>query len=149
MDKTERAKTRQYNRLLAQIDDIYHDIALHQGYSDSAMSILYTLVDHDGACLLSELVRQSGLSKQTVNSSLRKLEGDGVIVLEPAGGRAKRVCFTEQGTALAQKTVSRVLAAENKIYASWTDEEWELYIRLTERFLRQLRQEVKEICETT
>lgn len=148
MDETNRTMTREYNRLLAQIDDVYHEIALHQGYPDSAMSILYTLADNDGTCLLSEVVRQSGLSKQTVNSSLRRLENEGVVHLEPVGGRAKRVCLTERGETLAQKTVSRVLAAENKIYASWTDEEWGLYVRLTERFLRQLRQEVKEICET-
>lgn len=148
MEQELRSKARHYNRILSQIDEVYHEIALRQGYSDSAMNVLYTLADNDGACLLSALVRQSGNNKQTVNSALRKLERDEIVYLEAAGGRAKRVCVTQKGAALLHETVERILAMENRIYASWTEEEWERYIGLTERYLQQLRQETKELRET-
>lgn len=145
MSRLCQSETRRYNRIISQIDEVYHEIARKQGFSDSAMAILYTLEDHDGKCDLSELVRLSGFYKQTINSALRKLEKDEIVYLEPAGGRFKRVCFTEKGTALARVTVGRVIEAENKIYSSWSREEWALYAQLTQRYLDQLRQETKEI----
>lgn len=145
MEYISQSETRRYNRLLSEIDEVYHELALRQGFSDSAMAIFYTLADHEGQCLLADLIRLSGMNKQTINSALRKLEDEDILYLEPAGGKAKRVCLTEKGYATARKTVGRVLDAENRIYASWSRAEWELYVQLTERFLNQLREETKEI----
>lgn len=145
MNQICQSETRRYNRIISEIEEVYHEIARKQGFSDSAMAVLYTLADHDGKCGLSELVRLSGVYKQTINSALRKLEKEEIVYLEPAGGRSKRVCFTEKGGALARETVGRVIDAEKKIYSSWSREEWELYTQLTQRYLDQLRQEIKEI----
>lgn len=145
MGEQKQSESRRYNRIISEIDEVYHEIAVRQGFSDSAMAILYVLSDHDGQCRLPELIKLSGINKQTVNSALRKLENDDIVYLEPAGGKSKRVCLTEKGFATAHDTVDRVLEAENRLYASWPTEEWELYVRLTERYLEQLREEMKEI----
>lgn len=147
MDQKIRSEARRFNRTLAQIDCVYHQIALARGYSDSVMNILYTLADNDGACPLSVLVDQLGGSKQTVNSALRRLEAEGIVVEERAGGRSKRVRLTESGAAQVRTTVAPVIAVEDKIYSSWPREEWELYMSLTERYLQQLQQETKELRE--
>lgn len=145
MGTVQQSETRYYNRLIAELDGVYHEIAVRQGFSDSAMAILYTLADNDGACLLRDVIRFSGLNKQTANSALRRLEREDLIVLEPAGGRAKRVKLTARGEQTVHATVDRVIDAEKRIYDSWSREEWELYVHLTERYLRQLREEMKEI----
>lgn len=145
MGNIKQSETRRYNRLISEIDEVYHEVAVRQGFSDSIMAILYTLSDNDGRCLLADLIKLSGLNKQTVNSALRKLENGGIVYLESAGGKAKRVCLTEKGFLTVRETVNRVLDAEKKIYSSWSREEWDLYVRLTERFLCQLREEMKEI----
>ena len=72
---------RRVNYLIAQTDEVYHIIALHLGLSDSEMMVLYVLTDTGGECPLPCLLQQTGLSKQTVNSALRKLEADGSICL--------------------------------------------------------------------
>ncbi len=145
MEQINQSEIRRYNRLLSEIDEVYHEVAVRQGFSDSVMLILYTLSDNNGQCRLPELIRLSGLNKQTVNSALRKLEQEELIYLESAGGKAKRVCLTEAGEETVCKTVCRVLDAEKKIYSSWSRDEWELYMQLTERFLCQIREEMKEI----
>lgn len=145
MEQINQSETRRYNRLLAEIDEVYHEIAVRQGYSDSMMSILYVLADNGGQCLLAELVKLACVYKQTANSALRRLEREGLVYLEPAGGRTKRVCLTEAGFSAVHETVERVIAVEKKIYASWSKEEWTLYVQLTERYLRQLREEMKEL----
>lgn len=145
MESTIPSQARRYNRLIAEIDEVYHEVALRQGFSDSVMSVLYVLSDNDGQCRLQELIRQSGENKQTINSALRKMEREELIYLEPAGGKSKRVCLTGKGQDVARNTVEKVIAVENKIYSSWSREEWELYLQLTERYLTQVREEMKEI----
>lgn len=140
-----KVETKRYNHILSEIDSVYHEIALKQGFSDSTMMVLYTLSDNNGSCLISELVKQTGMSKQTINSALRKLEDDGIIYLESAGGKSKRILLTEKGQSVVHETVDKVIAIENKIYGSWNPNEWELYVKLTERFLHELREEIKEI----
>ncbi len=136
---------RRFNYLLGETEAVYHEIALKLGLSDSAMKILYTVCDNGGNCPLQRVCLQSGLSKQTVNSALRKLEQACLIRLEPAGFRKKNVCLTDEGFSLAQKTALRVIHMENSILASWPYEDVETYLRLTEKFLADLKQKSAEL----
>lgn len=145
METINQSAARRYNRIISEIDEVYHEIAVRQGFSNSAMQILYTLSDNDGQCRLTDLIKLSGVNKQTANSALRRLEKEDIVFLEPAGGKSKRVCLTEKGFAVARETVDQVLEIENRIYASWSKEEWELYVQLTERYMCQLRDAMKEI----
>ena len=82
---------RRFNYLLGELDATYHDIALKFALSDSAMHILYTLCDEGTDCPLSEICRRCGLSKQTVNSAIRKLEAEGILYLQKTGSKGKIV----------------------------------------------------------
>ena len=131
---------RRYNHLLGEIAGAYHEMSLKLGLSDSVMNVLYTLCDSGGSCPLREICRRSGLSKQTVNSALRKLEAEGTVYLEPVSARSKSVCLTEAGRALAAGTAERVIHIENDIFAAWPGEDVERYLELTERYLLALRE---------
>lgn len=132
-----------FNLLTSEIDTAYHDAALKLGMSDSAMLVLYTLCSGGGECMLGDIT--SGASKQTINSALRKLESEGIVYLEAFEGRKKKVYLTEKGRQLARDTVRRVIEAENEIFASWSDEEKRIYIDLTQRYLTELKEKIKEL----
>ena len=112
------AQLKRYNHLLGELEAVYHDLSYQLGMSDSVSKILYTLCCEGSPCRISDICLCSGLSKQTVNSALRKLEAQGLIYLESAGRKAKTVCLTEDGTRFAQKTAVRILNMENEILAS-------------------------------
>lgn len=131
-----------YTYLQGEIDGVYHEIALKMGLSDSAMIILYTLYTHENACPLQTICQRSGLAKQTINSALRKLEADGTLYLAPDGARSKRVCLTEAGQRLAERTVCRLMAAENDIFAAWPQADAEKYLALSEKYLSALREKL-------
>lgn len=137
------SEMKRFNLLVSEIDAAYHDAALKLGLSDSAMLILYTICSYDGECLLSDIT--SGASKQTINSALRKLEGQGIVYLESVDGRKKKVYLTQKGRQLAKDTVLRVIRAENEIFASWTDEEKRIYIDLTQGYLTAFKKKIKEL----
>ena len=131
---------RRYNHLFAETEATYHEISLKLGLSDSALKILYTICNEGDRCLLSQICRLSGLSKQTVNSAIRKLETEGILYLEKAGSKSKMVCLTEPGRDLAGRTALRLLNTENAIFSSWPRQDMEKYLELTEKFLTALRE---------
>ena len=133
------------NHLISEIDAVYHDPSLRLGISDSVSKILYTICNVGDRCLLSEICIQTGLSKQTVNSALRKLEQEQIIFLTPVDGKAKNVCLTKKGQELANRTALRLISIENDILDSWDEAEVQSYLDLTEKFLRDLKGKVMEL----
>ncbi len=136
---------KRFNHLVSETDAVYHEAALRMGLSDSVLQILYVLCDKGGCCPLGEICRLTGISKQTINSALRKLEGDGTVYLEGLGGRRKRACLTEKGWELAERTVVRLIEIENGILASWPKAQLEQYLELTEQYMVALREKVREL----
>ena len=148
MDSHISSELRRFNHLLGETEGVYHEAALRLGLSDSGMKVLYAICNEGDRCPLRTVCRLSGMSKQTVNSALRKLEAEGTVYLEPAGARNKDVCLTERGRELVRRTVIPLMELEDEIYASWTREEIQIYLALTQRFLAALRENVRRLsCE--
>lgn len=139
------ADMKRFNHLIAEINGTYHEASLRMGLSDSGMMILYTVCVEGGSCLLSDVVHLSGLTKQTVNSALRKLEKENVLTLEAAGGKRKTLRLTEKGVALANQTVVPVIEMEDAIFASWSEEDRQAYLSLTQKYLADLQARVPEL----
>ena len=59
---------KRFNHLLGEMDAAYHEMSLKLGLPDSAMIVLYTICDNGECCLLQDICRRSGLSKQTPES---------------------------------------------------------------------------------
>lgn len=79
------------NYLTAEMDALYHQASLKIGLADSAMRVLYAIYDNGEWCMLSDIYKQSGISKQTVNSAIRKLEDEDILYLETFKGKLKKV----------------------------------------------------------
>ncbi len=140
MEKSSLSSLKRYNHLVGEIDAVYHEASLKLGMSDSVSKILYTICNVGSSCLLHDICKQTGLSKQTVHSAIRNLEAKEMVTLELVGGKAKKVCLTEKGEIFAQKTARRLIDMENSILSSWPKEDVQTYLELTERFLVDLKE---------
>lgn len=136
---------RRYNYLLGETDRVYHEAAVRMGLSDSAMRILYSLCGEGSPCPLQTVIRQSGASKQTINSAIRRLEKEGIVRLEPGRGREKNVRLTDGGWALAERTVVPLMRIEDEIYSSWSREDVLKDLELAERYLTALREKTEQM----
>lgn len=132
---------RRFNYLVGETDKLYHRAALRLGLSDSAFAVLYTLCS-EGRCGISDVCHLTGVSKQTVNSALRRLEADGLVKLEAVDGRKKQLSLTAKGFRLAAKSAARVVEAENRIFESWSETDRAEFLRLTEKYLCDFKKEV-------
>lgn len=145
MKKTSSKEMKCFNHLHGEIEAAYHDSSLKLGISDSVSKILYTICSVGDSSLLSEICRNTGLSKQTVNSAIRNLESNDIVYLEAVDGKAKRVCLTEKGKQFAANTAFRLIEIENSIFDSWPEEDVLKYLELTERFLSNLKEKVAQL----
>ena len=145
MEKTSE-KLHQINYLTAEIEWLYHQASLRMGIADSTMRVLYTIYDHgEEDCPLSCVYKESGISKQTVNSALRRLEEQGILRVESGSGRGKRVLVTEVGKEYVDRTAGRLYRAECALFASWSDEEIDEHIRLMAKYNEAFRQTLEEL----
>lgn len=138
---------RRLNYLIGETEAVYRRAASSLGLSDSGMKVLYAVCETEEGdrCPLREICRRSGVSKQTINSALRRLEAEGLARLEQSGGRGKTVCLTEAGRALAERTVLRLMAAEEAVLAAWPPADTARYLELTERYLTALRAGTRDL----
>lgn len=133
------------NCLASDLDSLYHRAALKLGISDSVMFLLYLLYEKDGKCPLGDIRKKTGISKQTLNSALRKSEGEGIIYLEQGSGRSKNVCLTPKGRDYANQTAARLFDAECGAFAEWSESEIELYLNLTEKYNNDFRKQIEQM----
>lgn len=138
------SELKRFNYLLGELQAVYHDASVKLGISDSVSNILYAICDAGGKCPIHAICGQTGLSKQTVNSALRKLENDGVVYLEAADKKTKNVCLTDAGKQFADRTAMRIIEMENEILQSWDRQDVKNYLSLTEKFLRDLQEKVEQ-----
>lgn len=136
-------KTEQYTYLAGEINALYHEAAVKMGISDSVQNILYVLCEKNGRCLQSEISKLTGISRQTINSAIRKLEKEDIVYLEQGKGRNTILCLTEKGKKFSSEKIMPLHEAENKIWNEWTAEEQQQYLTLTKKYRDGLKKHLE------
>ncbi|MBQ8507054.1 MAG: MarR family transcriptional regulator [Clostridia bacterium] len=124
---------------------IYHDFAAKMGMSDSVLAILYTVCTSGERCCLSEIARCNGLSKQTVNSAIRKLERQNIVLLERGRGRNCYVRLTETGEKYVREHVEPIIRAEEEVLDGWPDADRRMHLELMERYRADMERKYKSL----
>ena len=130
MDARTAHANREYNNLYRLGNELYHNVAVRMGLSDSAFDILYALDGLGDGCLQKDVCTASGLSKQTVNTSVHKLERAGYVELRH---------LTEAGRVLVTERIRPVARAEEAAFAAMAPGECEELLRLSRVYLEHLR----------
>ena len=136
---------RQINYMLMTIAGLYHEATSRFGLTDNIAFILQFLNENGDHCPLSSIYKMTGVRKQTVNSSIRKLEADGILYLEQDTGRSKRVVLTEKGRELVKNTVGQIRRAEVHALDNWTQEEIHIYILTLTKVAESLKQALDQL----
>lgn len=150
MDHIFLGKMAEYDRLQKKFGEIYHDYAKRCGIADSVLWILYSIKEGEGARTQKELCDEWYFSKQTINSALKQMEGQGLLRLETTGGnrKNKRIRLTDKGETLAEQTVLPLMKAENRAMAEFGEEKWTVFLDLTKRYILGIWEEIEKIHKT-
>lgn len=134
-----------FHQLYRKMDEIYHLYAKRLGIPDTTLWLLYSLYESDAAYTQRELCSAWHYPPQTVNSALKSLEKQEVIVLKPVPGnqKNKRIVLTEKGKKFTHMIISPLILAEQRTFQSLKKEEKETLLFLTRKYIDLLQIEVK------
>lgn len=138
---------KEYNHIYKETNDIYHEIARKLQLSDSALDIFYTIFEMGDNCLQRDICKASCMPKQTVNSSIRKLQTDGYLTLSPGKGRSMHIHLTASGQKLIQEKLVPLIRIENDAFEDMTVEECEQLIHLNAKYNQALRSRLSNLEE--
>lgn len=140
----------QENRLYNESNLLYHSTAVKFGLSDTVFWVLYALYSEDVPQTQVQLSACFGLPKQTLNSAVRGMVEQGLLVLTPAPGckHRKNLSLTEAGRALAEKTVAQVIRAEENAMQRMGLDNARQYITAGRAYTQLLREEFAQLQES-
>ena len=138
---------KEYNHIYKEANDIYHEIARKLQLSDSALDIFYTIFEMGDNCLQRDICKASCMPKQTVNSSIRKLQADGYLTLSPGKGRSMHIHLTPSDQKLIQEKLVPLIRIENDAFEDMTVEECEQLIHLNAKYNQALRSRLSNLEE--
>ena len=135
----------EFDRLNNAIDEFYHEIAAMQGLSDSAYAILQAILVLGNGCTQTEIYKYTLLNKQTVNSSVKKLNQDGLVEFQAGVRRELKIHLTAKGDALVREKILPIEQAENEVFEEMTDNEHQEILRLMEKYLISFRKKIETL----
>jgi len=135
---------KELNNYFSEIGNLYHELCVKIGISDSESIILYILNDSEKPLTQSDIVHYTGISKQTLNSTIKKYVKEGILELDDSGKKSKTITVTQRGKTLIKEKVIPMTELEERVYSQWTKEEVETYLALTAKFKNQLAEEVEK-----
>lgn len=146
MTENQKNELKKFNCLYKQLDELYHEIALKSGLSDSAFAILYTIVELGDGCLQTEIAEHNSISKQTIHTSVKNLEKKGYLSFQRGKGRDMHIYLTEMGRKLTEEKILPVFEMENSIFAEMPQEERKQLLALMEKYVGMFREKSQQIC---
>ncbi len=136
---------KEYNHIYKENNNLYHDIALQLKLSDSAFDIFYAICVLGDGCLQRDICSLSATSKQTINSSIRKLEKSGYLTLRPGKGRQLHIFLTDTGGDLVRERIFPIIETENRTFDSMPEEECQELLRLSKKYMEIFKENIKEL----
>ena len=133
------------NRLYKEMDTLYHLYAKKCGLSDTALWLLYCLYENQDLRTQRDICSEWHYPPQTINSSLKSLENQDIVNLEPIEGNKKNkyIALTDKGHSLIQETIRPLMDAEEAAFQKLENDEREAVITATSKYLDILHDELE------
>lgn len=126
---------------------IYHSAAAKFGLTDTALWVLYCISGPLEDQTQQDLCRRGCYAKQTINTAITGLAGDGTVELIPIPGTRnhKKIHLTPKGRELADRTARKLKAAEENAYGRLSEEELSAYLEIAAKLNGYLREETGKL----
>ena len=121
-----------YNQLIKEMDDLYRVYAKNCNLSETAFWILYCIQEREKEAFTQrEICDYWFYTPQTVNSALKNMTEEGVLILrtEKDNRKNKRIYLTEKGKETVERIVVPLMDAERRALAAIGEQEAEILLK--------------------
>lgn len=138
-----------YNKLIKEMDDLYRVYAKNCNLSETAFWILYCIREREEAFTQREICEYWFYTPQTVNSALKNMTEEGLLILRAEEGnrKNKRIYLTEKGKEIVERIVEPLMDAERRALAAIGEQETEAFLRTMKKHTELFRGEISKLTE--
>lgn len=140
-------KQNEFNRLNKAISELYHDICVQIGISDSIFDIFYAIIALGDGCCQKDICNYAFTRKQTIHSAIHKLEKEGFLSLKSGKGREMHIFLTPKGERFLEENIAPIIVMENQTCSQMDAEELDTLLLLTKKYFECLRIQTKELSK--
>lgn len=145
MEYPEKDMILKFNSICRELSDLYHDIALKLGISDSAFTIFYAIFRIGDGCLQRDICKLSYTNKQTINSTIQRLKEDGYLYLKQGKGRDKHIYMTDCGVKFMREKVGPMVTAEDEAFFMLSLKEQKQFYSIFLKYITSFRKKVEDL----
>ena len=133
--------------MLSEVDNIYQSLLKANNVSDGEYVVMFAINELGEGCSQKDISQNGYASKKTVNSTIKKLEKDGIIELKPAKYPSMQIFLTEKGKQYMQNSIVPILKLENNVLDNVTDNEFEFLANFYRKHLNSFRERVEKFIK--
>ena len=135
-------RVKQLNKMLSELDNLYQTMLMVNGLSDSEYIVMFAILSLGEGCLQKDIAENGFMSKKTINSTIKKLQKEGLIRLKAGKYPNMHIYLTSQGTEHVKNHVLPIIDVEERVLNSMSDDEFERLITGSAKYIAIFKNQV-------
>lgn len=136
-------KVKYLNSMLCEIDNMYQTILLKKSLSDSEYVVLFSIMELGEGCLQKDIANNGYINKKTTNSTIKKLEKNGLIVLKAGKYPNMHIYLTDDGKEYISNHIVPIVNMQTSVMNSVPDSDFENLVKTYSKYMKIFKDEIE------
>ena len=129
-------KVKYLNSMLCEIDSLYQNILLNKNLSDSEYVVLFSILELGEGCLQKDIANNGYINKKTTNSTIKKLEKNGILTLKAGKYPNMHIYLTEAGKQYINEHIIPIIDMETNVMESVPDSDFDNLVKIFSKYIK-------------
>ena len=138
-------KVKCLNSILCKIDNLYQTILLKKGLSDSEYVVLFSILELGEGCLQKDIANNGYINKKTTNSTIKKLEKNGLIILKAGKYPNMHIYLTDAGKEYMRTHIVPIVNMQTNVMNSVPDSDFENLVESYSKYMQIFKKEIDKL----
>jgi len=138
-------KVKYLNSMLCEIDSMYQKILFKKSLSDSEYVVLFSILELGEGCLQKDIANNGYINKKTTNSTIKKLEKNGLIILKAGKYPNMHIYLTDSGKEYVQKHIVPIVNMQTNVMNSVPESDFENLVKTYSKYVKIFKDEINEL----
>ena len=138
-------KVKCLNSMLCEIDSMYQSILLKKSLSDSEYVVLFSMLELGEGCLQKDIANNGYINKKTTNSTIKKLEKNGLITLKAGKYPNMHIYLTDSGKEYIQRHIVPIVNMQTNVMNSVPDSDFENLVETYAKYMQIFKDEINNL----
>ena len=138
-------KVKYLNGMLCEIDNMYQTILMKKNLSDSEYVVLFSILELGEGCLQKDIANNSYINKKTTNSTIKKLEKNGLITLKAGKYPNMHIYLTDSGKEFVKTHIVPIVNMQTNVMNSVPVSDFEVLVELHSKYMQIFKNEIEKL----